>query len=61
MFFQIRLNSSGTIIVVGGGGGVIILVVFLYHRFSSPWYFSSLVGDEPHHSGFQSQIVALSL
>jgi hypothetical protein len=34
--------------------------MFSYHWFSFPWYFSSWTNGEPHHSGFKSQIVALS-
>jgi hypothetical protein len=29
--------------------------------FFRPWYFSSWASGEPHHSGFMSQLVALSL
>jgi hypothetical protein len=29
--------------------------------FFFPWYFSSWASGEPHHSGFKSQLVALSL
>jgi hypothetical protein len=32
-----------------------------YHRSSFRWYSSSWVNAEPRHSGFKSQIVALSL
>jgi hypothetical protein len=38
---------------------VIIIMLLFYHRSSFPWYFSWANG-EPHHSGFKSQIVALS-
>jgi hypothetical protein len=34
---------------------------FSYHRSSFPWVFCSWDSFEPHHSGFKSQIVALSL
>jgi hypothetical protein len=39
----------------------IIIILFPYHRFSFPWYFSSWASGKPHHSGFKSHIVALSL
>jgi hypothetical protein len=29
--------------------------------FYLPWYFSPWASGEPHHSGFKSQLVALSL
>jgi hypothetical protein len=35
--------------------------MMFYHRFYFPWYFSSWASGEPHHSGFKSQIVTLSL
>jgi hypothetical protein len=38
-----------------------MLLLFSYHRFSFPWHFSSSASGEPQHSGFKSQIVALSL
>jgi hypothetical protein len=34
---------------------------FLSQVFFLPWYFSSWANGEPHHSGFKSQLVALSL
>jgi hypothetical protein len=38
-----------------------LLLLFPYHVFTFPWYFSSWASGEPHHSGFKSQTVALSL
>jgi hypothetical protein len=35
--------------------------MFFYHRFPFPCYFSPWASGEPHHSGFKSQIVALSI
>jgi hypothetical protein len=37
---------------------IMIITLFSYHRFSFPLYFSN---GEPHHLGFKSKIVALSL
>jgi hypothetical protein len=37
------------------------LLLFSYHRFHFTWYFFSWASGEPHHSGFKSQTVALSL
>jgi hypothetical protein len=34
---------------------------FLSQVFFLPWYFSSWVSGEPHHSGLKSQLVALSI
>jgi hypothetical protein len=34
---------------------------FLSQVFFLPWYFSPWASSEPHHSGFKSQLVALSL
>jgi hypothetical protein len=39
----------------------IIIIMFSYYRSSFPWYFFSWANGEPQHSGFKSQIVALSL
>jgi hypothetical protein len=40
---------------------IIIMLLFSYHRFSFPWYFFSWASGEPYHSGFKSQIVALTI
>jgi hypothetical protein len=33
----------------------------LWQVFFLPWYLSSLASGEPHHSGFTTQLIALSL
>jgi hypothetical protein len=44
-----------------------VLYYYYYHHhflsqvFFLPWYFCSWASGEPHHSGFKSQLVALSL
>jgi hypothetical protein len=37
------------------------VIIFLSQVFFLPWYFSSWASGEPQHSGFKSQLVALSL
>jgi hypothetical protein len=40
---------------------IIIIIMFSYRKFSFLWYFPSWENGETHHSGFKSQLVALSL
>jgi len=40
---------------------IIVVIIIFYHRFFFPWYFSSWTNGAPHHSGFNFQIVALSI
>jgi hypothetical protein len=39
----------------------IIIIISCHRFFLLPWYFCSWASCEPHHSGFKSQLVALSL
>jgi len=49
------------IIVITITSIIVFITTISYHRFPLPWYFSSWTSGAPHNSGFNFQIVALSL
>jgi hypothetical protein len=59
-FFFNYQHECRTVIII-----IIVIVIFLflfsYHMFHFTWYFFPWASGEPHHSGFKSQTVALSL